>query len=444
MEDNLHYTDDRIAPNENEMVPKALISQYHSGNLIPIIGCQMLPVRPAKKGWMNIHDYIIDRQFACSARHPIPPDNFYELQLLYPQFNQNDIIYFLDSLKEEEKDVTLLDMISRMDKFRVFLMASMFKDFEHSLRAYNKNEKFEVLKNDTVASSQLSFIDFQNGYRKIIYLFDNRDTGMFAINDEDRLEYLFTLAKISEIQGSLLKWLPEKTLLFLGCDFSDWFMRYCIRVLYNRPYEKKPRVYIVNDNSNPLNYRELFFKTHNINLIHKFPVKKFTQEFFKACNSQAEFTDRFFGKKAFISYSSRDRAAAESVDQCLYSYGMGTYFDDRDKEVGTHKELIQEEIMDATTVGVMICVISKELIEEVRELTRPSYVRDVEWWAARVRIEGARMGNRSDRFGIVPYFKDDPTSYIRELPELIRDYFRFGVQAGGCEELAIKLQYFFA
>jgi hypothetical protein len=427
--------------NAVDIVSEALISQYSSGNLIPIIGCEMLPVIGMAERDMNIHDYIIYKQFRATAENPQPPGNFHELQLIYEQFNQNDIIGFLNRISENHKDLTLLDKLSRLEKFQVFIMASMFKDFEIKLRQKNPDHDFEILQNDNLKSSRLSNVDFTNGRRKLIYLFGREDVPMFAINDEDRLEYLFSLAKTSELENSLLKFLSYKTLLFLGCDFSDWFMRYCIRVLYNLPYEKGPRVYIVNDSSLPPNYQQLFFRKHKINLIHHFPVKDFINELYEKAVEHQPFRDAFNGKKAFICYSKYDRDKACYINKCLNSRGLDTYFDEKDKEVGAHKQKLQAQIMDAATTVVMVCIISEKLIREVKEAAF-SYVRDVEWPAAWIRIKAAKMRNEADKFGVIPYFVDDHTTYQAQLPEFIQEFFRFGESQGGCDELFEKIKKF--
>lgn len=424
------------------MVPDALIRQYAGGQVIPILGCEMMRIRSSVDKFTNIHQYIIQKQFHSTPQYPTPPQNMYDLQLIDDRLNQNDISSIYTDIPGDERDTSLLDKIAGMDKFQLYIVASMFTDFEQIFKNKNPGEELELYINDSTNSFQLTNINPASKKRKLVYLFDRAGSPMFAINEEDRLEYLFSLAKTYSIPGSLLSFLAGKTLLFLGCDFSDWFMRYCIRVLYNYPYIYGPRAYIVNDSADPLNYQAQFFAKHKIELIHQYPTGDFIQDLFEKAKGAEEFKDLFNGKYVFLSYTHRDKEHALGVYNCLRNRGVNVWYDDRDKEIGGHIPTIQNQIMNAALTKVMVCVVSAEMMTELADLAHPSYVRDIELDAANTRIKAARMRNETDKFVIVPYFVDDPRPYLGSVPQYISSNFRFGDDFGGCDELFTKIREF--
>lgn len=415
------------------MVPDALLRQYDGGYVIPIIGCEMMSIRSEGEEDINIHEYVIQQLFGRSSVRP--PENLYDLQLVDEKLQQNDISGVFSKISESQKNFSLLNKIAGMNKFPLFIVASLFRDFEDIFKKNNEREDLEILVNDSNNSSQLTNVDLDNGKRKLVYLFDRVGAPQFAINDEDRLEYLFSLAKTSSLENSLLSHLAGKTLLFLGCDFSDWFMRYCIRVLYNFPYKMGPRAYIVNDTPDPLNYQKRFFQKHKIELIHKYPVKQFVDEFFEKAKDVDEFKDRFEGKHVFLSYGKQDKVDALRIFKCLRNRGVNVWYDEREKEVGLHVPIIRGQIMNAARTKVMVCIISAALIVETRDKSKRSYVRDIEWDAGETRIKAARYKNEDDGFGVIPYYVDDPTSYIEDVPPFIAEYFRFGNLYDDCERV---------
>src|SRR5262249_44625844 len=76
------------------------------------------------------------------------------------------------------------------------------------------------------------------------------DAGEYAVTEEDTLEFIHELKAKLEPQGELKNLgaiLRQSHLLFLGCGFPDWLMRFFMRTLrgerfYAQPLRRRARV----------------------------------------------------------------------------------------------------------------------------------------------------------------------------------------------------------
>ncbi|HET6994486.1 MAG TPA: TIR domain-containing protein [Chitinophagaceae bacterium] len=412
-----------------------LSKKYASKNLIPVLGCELFKVNNGSKESINIHEHIIKESFYPSEQWPEPPTLLSELPFAVQEFDYNSLLGCYNMLEEDQKKLTLLKQLANLQDFQIFLMASVFKDFEKEFRKSNGDD-VEVYKNDTISIHGLPAIDFGNKKRKIIYLFDNIDSHLCALTDEQRLESMYSLANSSKSnqEHSLLSYLRDnKTLLFIGCDFPDWFMRYCIRVLSNTPFSGRP-IYIVNDHPTKLSYQEFFFAKHNIKLIQTSPVDSFIEKFCKKASRIEQFKNRYTNSQVFISYSKKhDYNIAKSLSYNFRDQGVEAYFDEESKEIGSHESKIKDSILNNKTKA-LICVISKNLAESIFN-NEYSYIRDVEWDSAHMRNKIATNSPINQKINIVPYFVDDERDYLSKLPQYILSEFRFGELHGGFEKL---------
>lgn len=419
----------------------SLVTQYTSGNVVPILGCELFKVRTRSKQLINIHEYIIEEAFQPSDEWPLPPKMLSELPLAVPELTQNNIIGILNEILDKDKDLSLLTKIAMLKHFKVFIIASFFKEFEQEFIKENPGEKIEIFKNSLDGNHNLSNIDFSNGKRKLIYLFDNIDSERFALNDGELLESIYGLSSTSVdiSKKPLPASLFGKTLLFIGCDFSDWFMRYCIRVLYNMPFDRPQRTYIINDNPPKITYQEFFFKTRHINLLQTSPVNDFIDTFWNMAMNRQRFKNKFKDSRLFICYSEHDKNIAQDLCSFLRKNGVDAWFDEEDKNISSHIETIRESIWNPKT-KILVSIISKELVNSLSNAK--NYVRDIEWDTAIVRLKAAKYRNVDDSFFIVPYYVDNYRQYDKAhlIPEEITDQFIFGELYGGFAKLFSEVE----
>src|SRR5262249_37064600 len=71
----------------------------------------------------------------------------------------------------------------------------------------------------------------RHGEVQLLYLLGkSRPTAMFAIHDEDVLEYAHNvIARGSQVPTSFIGELQQRNLLLIGCNFPDWLSRFFLR-----------------------------------------------------------------------------------------------------------------------------------------------------------------------------------------------------------------------
>lgn len=90
----------------------------------------------------------------------------------------------------------------------------------------------------------------RNGETNLLYLFGKaKSTPVFAIHDEDILEYAHNLlTRGSNVPARFLGELQQRNLLLIGCNFPDWLSRFFMRLTnQTRLADKKTRAWLVED-----------------------------------------------------------------------------------------------------------------------------------------------------------------------------------------------------
>lgn len=182
-----------------------------------------------------------------------------------------------------------------------------------------------------------------------------------ALKEEEMLE--FTTALIGKMGDakftSILDALKNKTLLFLGCSQPEWLIRFLFRILSNERIDNWQRrrndIFIVNNASDERETQFSFLKSY-----HAITYGGNTAEFIK------ELTDRWSQwrkahppkpKNIFISYSHKDRAAAERLFSKLSALeNVKCWYDDSDLQSGDN--FTNEIIVSIDTADLFIPLIS--------------------------------------------------------------------------------------
>lgn len=404
-----------------------LLNQYRSGNLIPIIGGELLKITTMDNRKLSLEDYITENITESEYKFGTSPKNLSELALKHPALNNNEIMGIYNSIQPEQFDIELLKLLAKPNGFKFYIsttydrkLEELFKDSCESI-IWN-HEKKEPL-----------YVNLENNLKKIVYLFGrikniDEDYEDFSFTDEDKLESLYNLSlsnfankSTNKEKYSLLEYLRGKTLLFIGNDFEDWFMRFTIRTLYNRPYRYNPsKAYIINDTRKRISYQDYFFKKYEIKIVHDFPIEKFVRKLYEVIQTNEKFVDRFMNKKVFISYDRTDIEMATRIHGELRRIGINSWIDTRSIAIGEFGDEIKNEILSGKTC-IFICLLSKNLID--KEYSE-SYVKRIEWKLAENRVKANEIlnnrGDVTDKFAILPIAIDDFNQYSHELPEFIK------------------------
>jgi hypothetical protein len=242
----------------------------------------------------------------------------------------------------------------------------------------------------------------------------------YVVWEEDMLEFIFALNKHMPVMERLGRDLKEHGLLVLGLHFSDWLVRFFLRVSKQEPLST-PRVHRAYLADGPGDFSPqslvLFFGavSRDIHVMRRDPVA-FCAEL--AQRWKARHPDEQFGAKLrlplttpemprgaiFISYAREDEAAAAKVVRDLQAAGCTVWYDRERLQAGQdwHNSL-EDEVKKRC--GLFLSVISR-----TTESTRESYYHLERNWAA----SRAQRIAHDEEFYIPVVIDDSPLSTARE------------------------------
>lgn len=238
----------------------------------------------------------------------------------------------------------------------------------------------------------------------------------YAVWDEDVLEFVLELHRLllSPDAPNLSEALQENSLLFLGCNFSDWLARFFIRVAEQRQFSdtSRKRIRVVADGPTPIDGRLVMFfnsATKDTHIISCSPAEfatelytrwadQFPQAVLRPTPVQASFewpSKDMPADAVFISYCRADLEAAKCLKQGLQTAGCPVWFDQDRLEAGENWEnTLEKEVK--THCALFLSVISRN------SESRPGYCQKERIWA---NDRSATFGNLGGFY--LPVFVDE-------------------------------------
>lgn len=146
----------------------------------------------------------------------------------------------------------------------------------------------------------------------------------YVLNEADFLQLLLDMSKNEKNKFSTLEeLLKSANLLFIGCNFTDWFLRFFLRIFTNkREFEKtilNPRFLVdYGDYINTDNGLVVFMDNYSIRT-NRLPIEEFIEKLYKACqNNDPDSVEKsIYNNYVFISYCSDDKALARKIRKQL-------------------------------------------------------------------------------------------------------------------------------
>jgi hypothetical protein len=416
-----------------------MLNYYNSDQLIPIIGGELLKIRKGihedgQDRLLTFEQYVIEKMTNLFIEDPNCPNTMSELALKLPSLSSNDITAIYRQIPFEDVIAGQVKKIVDLDKFNLFISTSYDRKLEEAMAADNSLKAEPIIW--THLKREPLVINLEKPTRKIIYLFGAVGKGPLieevSINDEDKLEALFSMSLVNSRYMStvneafsLLEFLKNKILLFIGNNFQDSFMRFMVRTLYNSPYKKDINtIYIVNDKRNQLGFERYFFEKYGIKIIHDSPIDEVVDNLYNLIKGQEEFKERY-KQGAFVSYDRNfplDKACGIQTNGGLRNAGIKSWLDTKELKIEEHKKEIRR-VIGAPETSIFIPVLSKNLINKSES---ESYVKSVEWEMAKAKLNlhESQMGkNTMNPFFIVPVAVEVlDKADIEKLPDFIRKY----------------------
>ncbi len=154
----------------------------------------------------------------------------------------------------------------------------------------------------------------------------------YIILDTDMIELITGLFESKQKYGDLKFILKDADLLFIGCDFPDWFLRFFIRFCVGGRLDKErlSSSYIFEKlNENQEYSRTFFISSYGMHFINMNP-SEFVTELYKRLyeSSRDESIEKdFYNNSVFISYNHDDKPVADKIVEQLKTKFVDVWYD---------------------------------------------------------------------------------------------------------------------
>ena len=361
--------------NNDEPLWDKLIQQIIDGNVIPVIGADLLIDNSS-----NLHKFIMDglaRTFGVSKQI----NSFSEL-VYAPEYKNKfklDNIYYQVDKIFAAKRFPASERLRRLLSIRQFpfiITTSFTPVIEQAMQNIWKDE-LRVMKFNNNPSEN-SDIKNEADLRKptIYYMFGKVGTGAhkYVLTDIDLLDFVSSwLSNDNKARPkNLCNELKDKYLLMLGNTYSDWLFRFIWYSMRKPDLGHGMLAYDTLDESliNFLERTETFTKQNTSDVIDQILVRldKKLKE-----NETTKFNKPEDNMDVFISYSRSDTQVAEQLYKALTAQGKRVWYD---KYNLTDGGLFMDEIRKAIkTAKYFIPILTPNIEKEKRE----SHVYRNEW-----------------------------------------------------------------
>jgi hypothetical protein len=417
----------------NDASWKSLLDKIQENNVVPIVGPRLL----VADGQTSLQAQIAARLIKDCGKDignvPLPP--FRELNEAVSRLKASvDLQDLYDYVHEAICAVTAADgfaipaplrQLAEIADFRLFVTVTPDDLLARSLR--RRCAVNEIIHSPNLPTSEgkdlLPGWQGRPGEVNLLYLFGkSRSAPMFAIHDEDVLEYAHSLIAHSSQARKFIDELQQRNLLLVGCNFPDWLSRFFLRATnQKRLSEKDNRAWLIE----PLQPEEsltcfLDSYSKNTKVLSDTSPPEFVAELHRrwmaehgagaqpAVSAADEAVPR--GTMFFISYSrNTDLPRAESLYQALLKQGVAegeVWFDRKTIEPG---EDYRRNILD----GIHSCRYFLPLLSQAANSREKGFVFR-EWRAATDLLEDM------NREFVVPVIVDADYAPERYTAESVR------------------------
>jgi hypothetical protein len=413
-----------------------LLDFIEQGRVIPVIGPELMLLNIDGEQ-ITLNNYLA-RELAASLGvqlRGLPHLNEVAMDFIAARPGMKDKLYSkLHRVLNDKGTVRceLLEKLAQIDGFKLFVSVTfdslMTRAVEEAANARVSTRVFSLGKPPEDlpgAYENLRDVTVYHLFGKVSPLVE------YVVTEEDTLEYLHVLQAEARRPKLLFDALRDNYLLVLGCNFSDWLMRFFLRTLKctrlqdfgsHRTWEA-----VVDSVSSRDNHLALFLQQSRVDVFESGGVDDFVSELLARWKKRQETrrpVPRFgtkeiaaskplvpaspAGEFVFISYAREDIAAAQNLKRQLEDAGVEVWLDNRSLEAGDeYASKIMENIQRCT---LFIPILSQASVTRIVGFFRR------EWkWAI------DRAMDFDERFPfIMPVIVDDTAEMESGIPEDFR------------------------
>ena len=412
-----------MQPNEEDFW-EDLISLIEDRKVIPVIGERAVTIAP--------HDAPLYPLLAqrLADRLPVPPEkldgevtlNRVTAEWMRENGSRATLYTRLNRILRDESFTpgTTLRELASIPAFNLFLTTTFDRLTE---RAVNDSRFGGAERTQALAFEPATPIDLPKRKRDfeatIYHLLGRASATEYVLWDEDALEFICALHQHLPVMERLARDLMDHGLLLLGLNFSDWLVRFFLRITkQSRLSEPRTVTEYLAEGAVLPESMVLFFGgvVKNLHIVNKEPAdfaaelaRRWREKHPASPRTAAQFSapppaDMPLGA-IFLSYSREDAAAADALKASLERAGCIVWFDrDRIKPGESWERAMEEEVN--LRASLFISIISRHT-----ESCAGECHRERAWAEARQLREGGAQF-------YIPVIVDDtqPGQFVREVP----------------------------
>ena len=229
-----------------------------------------------------------------------------------------------------------------------------------------------------------------------------------ALSEEDMLEYTGAFKEKMSVAPNLINALKNKNLLFLGCTFPDWMVRFILRLLSNEPmhdWGTKRTIIIVNDPTELRSRQYNYLKNYDV-VTYEGRAVDFANLLAEKWRQQNPGEKK--SKSVFLSYTVNDREALENLKAALENINnVNCWYDKR--EIASGDDFKLEIAKSIKSADLFIPLISNNSISH-----KDGYVQ-IEWFTANNVNTFRKIDGNNEKY-LMPVVIDDTNPYDSNVP----------------------------
>ncbi|HEY8658741.1 MAG TPA: toll/interleukin-1 receptor domain-containing protein, partial [Hanamia sp.] len=243
-----------------------------------------------------------------------------------------------------------------------------------------------------------------------------------ALSEEDMLEYTGHFKERIKNSANIINALKNKNLLFLGCAFPDWMVRFILRLLSNEPmhdWGSKRTIIVVNDMSEERKKQYEFLKNYDV-VTYEGDTKDFVEELTSRWKQKNPSSVK--NKMVFLSYTVKDKEAVENLKKAIEGINNVTcWYDNR--EIVPGDDFKTEIAKNIKSADLFIPLISANSL-----LHKDGYVQ-LEWFTADNVNTFRKIDGNTGKY-LMPVVIDDTNPYDNNVPKYFSELSIGKVPAG--------------
>jgi hypothetical protein len=372
--------------NVNERGWAKLLNEINNGNVVPIIGNELLKFEIDNKQIL-LKDFLVQK---LAEKIDVEYKDSLDITQLsgvdfYSKWKKiNSDPYFESNLILKDFSFKTPDSLHKLlsiDKFNLILTTTFDSTVEKAMEEKWGKGKF---KKHYYKKGKGGQDDIKSQNEPTLYqMFGKIDINQnsFVLTEDDLLEFLHYWLNDDYKPKELSRILKEKYLLVIGCNYPNWLFRFFLNSM-RFPNKTVSEGVIVADSY--LDDELIAFLSRMDAEMHDNAVK-FIDELvnrwseFKNTNIESSNEERL-KNEVFISYASEDEDLAAEVVETFRKQGMGAWFDK--KELEPADEYAKKIRYDIQSCKAFIPILSKNTITKERRFFKREWnwaIEETEW-----------------------------------------------------------------